>query len=292
LFGALVEEDISTVAVRYVYHSQNGGGIGLSTLVTVRVTIRDFEAPEAEWRALGVEILSTATALARERAFIDATAEVELFDGSLKANAKLVGAFLFAHAAYGTIADYKGFKESVAEMRKDAHEYAMAVRAAIPEIVSHKQPVAPHDVQKGRIVVTADEVSELIDRLEKLKAKSGSMSGKEMDAELEKVGRLFRSLRRKLDANDAKMVEQYLTDGGLPTPHRRPQAPTPRQGKEITRPDSFEELRRQVEEAVHNTGPARSALAPGPRAGSPRPRRRMFFGRAPVRASTGQPKLL
>lgn len=265
----------------------------MSTLVTVRVTIRDFEAPAAEWRALGIEILSTATALARETAFIGATAEVELFDGSLKANAKLVGAFMLAHAAYGTIADYKGFKESIAEMKKDAHEYAIAVKEAIPRIVTHKQRVADQDVQKAKIVVTADELSELIDRLEKLKSKSGSMSPKEMDAELEKVGRLFRSLRRKLDANDAKMVEQYLTDGGLPAPLRPPHAPTPRQGKEITRPESFEDLQRQVEEAVRDTGPVRMvAPASGARSGSARPRRRMFFGRAPVLASAVQPKML
>jgi hypothetical protein len=251
----------------------------------VRVTIRHFEASEREWAALGDEIFAAAVQLAEQSALSDANAEVELVDGSLKAKAALVGALM----VYGAIADYKGFKESLAEMAHDARAFATTIQETIPQIVSQKRDISRQDVRKGKIVVTAEELSKLIERLEKLKEKSKTISPAELSAELEKVERGFIFLRRNLDKEDLAIATRHLAEGKFPLPERQPKMPLGTDGMAIMRPDTFEELRRRIEEAAPAVHMARSgASEPQQR----RPRRRMYFKRAPVRATESDPKLL
>jgi hypothetical protein len=250
----------------------------LSKLVSARVTIRNFEAPEQVWAELGEQIFSAAVQLAEQTSMRNANAEVELIDGSLRAATSLFGAMLIG---YGVIADYKGFKESLVEIGQDTRRFGTAIREVIPQIVRDKHRIGPHDVRKGKIVVTAEEISKLIERLEKLKVQSQTMNEAELSAELDKVARGFKFLRKQLDQKDREVVERYLAEGDLPVPGV-PRLPVRDESKAILRPDSFEELRRRIEEAELDRPlamhPPRADVAPVRR------RRRMYFKRAPVRA--------
>jgi hypothetical protein len=222
-------------------------------------------------------------------ALIDATAEIELVDGSLKATAILAGALM----VYGAVADYKGFKESLAEIGHDARQFAIAIRDTIPKVVSEKHDLTGQEVRKGKIVVTAEEISKLIERLEKLKENSQTMSETELSAELDKIARGFRFLRKQLDQKDMAAVEQYMVNGNLPVPGRYPRPLVGAQGKEIIQPDTFEELRRRIEEAEISSGPlAMQAPDVAKRSAPARRRRRMYFKRASVRPTVKNLKLL
>lgn len=263
----------------------------MSNLVTVRVTIRDFEAPEREWAAIGDEIFATAVQLAEQTSLIGATAAVELVDGSLKAKAALVGGLLLA--TYTGIAAYKDFKDSLAEIAQDSRKVATAIEAAIPRIVGRTRDIARQDVKKGKAVIAAEEISKLIEQLEDLKENSKTMSEAELEAKINGIGRRFRSLRTELDHKDMTIVERYMVSGGLPIPRRLPPLPVANQSsREAVRPDTFEELRRQIEEAElqrrRPKGAADFARSAGPR----RPRRRMYYRSAPVRPAAGASQIL
>ncbi|MDP1838956.1 MAG: hypothetical protein Q8N31_04685 [Reyranella sp.] len=259
----------------------------MSNLVSVRVTIRHFEAAEQQAAALGDEILKAAVGLAGQTALRDTDAEVELVEGSLRVKAGLVGALM---AAYGVVADYKGFKESVAEIAQDTRLFATAIREAIPQIVNEKQGMAPQDVRGGKISVTAEELSMFIEQLEKLKDNSRTMSEEQLSIELEKIARRFRFLKRQLDHKDMATVEKNMAQLDLPAPTRWPTSPTPRHEREIIRPDSFEDLRRRIESREFDRISAKSA--PDSKAAPALRRRRIYFKRAAVRSSADNPKLL
>ena len=253
----------------------------MSNLVTTRVTVRNFQASEQEWTTLGDEILAAAVQLAGQMTLSTATAQIELIESSFGAKASLVGALL---AGYGIVADYKGFKESLVEIAQDSRHFATAVTETIPQIVGHKHSIAQQDVRKGRTVVTAEEISKLIERLERLKDSSQTMSEDELSVELENIARGFRSLRKQLDDKDLATVERHMAQGHLPVPGRPPIPDASHGRKEILRPDTFEELRRRIEEAMRFGGPlAQRAPGPARESAAPRQRRRRYFKSAPVR---------
>jgi hypothetical protein len=262
----------------------------LSNLVTVQVTIRRFDAPEAEWNQLGEQLFAKASSLAGETSLKNTIAQVALFEGSLTGRVGLIGSLLLA--AYGATADYKGFKESIAEMEKDGRWVATKIREAIPQIVGEHQPVARTDVSKGRVVVAAEEISKLIEQLEKLKKHSRTMSADDLAADLDGIVRRIRSLRRQLDQADMATLEGYMATEGVPIPSRG-KLPAPSAGQDVLRPDLFEELRQRLEETGRLERPLGMSLpdAAVERARSRR-RRRMYFKRASVQGTEQNPKLL
>jgi hypothetical protein len=210
----------------------------------------------------------------------------------MKVKAGVIGSLLFA---YSFIADYKGFKEGLSEMVSDGRAIAAGIRETIPKIVGETHPIPAKDVKKGRVVVVAEQVSELIEELEALKANSATMSERELHAALDKVASRFRSLQKQLDQKDFHAVEQYLIQGDLLVPAKRPSSYTPDQGKDAIRPDLPEELRRRIEGRTQLIGGAiqketednRQMAVPRRRR-----RRRMYFKRAPVLVAEENPKLL
>lgn len=161
----------------------------------------------------------------------DVVVDVELEEGSLRVRVTVAG---FLIAAYGIVADYKGFKESVTELCNDAKQYAIDVCEPF------KEEAGASDQQVYRFerrTKTAGKLYRLAKHLEKLEKSAAEISSKDMQRELAEANRELSSLMRDLSPAEAEFVETKLIKStGLPPPSRWP-SPAPEQPRTAIRDD-------------------------------------------------------
>ncbi len=95
----------------------------MAHLAQTYVHLRPYELNAETIQRLGAAIQESAEVAALEFYRGGVTIDVDLEEGSAKFWITVLGALEIAHIAYGTIADYKGFKESIGEMVQDARSF-------------------------------------------------------------------------------------------------------------------------------------------------------------------------
>jgi hypothetical protein len=141
----------------------------------------------------------------------DVNVDVALDEGSLIARITVVGAALFA--AYGGVANYKGFKESVAELCNDAHTFGMDVCGAFVKR-AEASPRQAYRVEKR--LKTPGKLDRVIKRLEKLNSEESHLSPSDLQRQLSIIRQDLVMIERDLSSQDAVIVTQVLRFERLP----------------------------------------------------------------------------
>lgn len=95
----------------------------MAHLAQTYVHLRPYELNTETIQRLGTAIQESAEVAALKFYRGGVTIDVDLEEGSAKFWITVVGALSAVHVAYGTIADYKGFEESIGEMVQDARSF-------------------------------------------------------------------------------------------------------------------------------------------------------------------------
>src|SRR5262249_43360679 len=107
---------------------------------------------------------------------------VDLEAGSLKARITVIGSIVVF--LYTVIADYKGFKEGIGELCKDAREYAYDVCGGVLQLTGASEKEV---VKIEKRTMTPGRVSRVIDRLEKLEAAASALNERQRHQEVQKI---------------------------------------------------------------------------------------------------------
>jgi len=97
----------------------------MAKLAQAYIYLRPFEVSEPRLIGFARATEATAAEVAQRVYDVEISIDVDLEAGSLKARITVIGSI--AVFLYTGIADYKGFKESIGELCKDAREYAYDV---------------------------------------------------------------------------------------------------------------------------------------------------------------------
>jgi hypothetical protein len=132
-------------------------------------------------------------------------------------NITVVGGLLLG--AYSTVADYKGFKDSIVEMCNDAREFSVDVcspfvkRAVVPE----------EDVYRfERRLKTPGKLYRLSKRLEKLEHSVNELSPRDIQKELARLRAELDAATRDLSESDKNAILPRLRRPSLPPPEKWP----------------------------------------------------------------------
>jgi hypothetical protein len=118
-----------------------------------------------------------------------------------------------AHVTYGIIADYKGFKEGIVELCKDAREFGADVCGAITK----NSGASDHQIFRiEKRSKTPGRIRRLIDKLEDLNEIEGQLSKSELARLLERVRRDLELLEKDLSPDEIKTLHQALRFENLP----------------------------------------------------------------------------
>jgi hypothetical protein len=138
------------------------------------------------------------------------TVDVTLEEASLKGRVTVLGALL---VGYGVIADYKGFKESIGELCKDAREYAVDVCG---EIVKEARATKNQVYRTERRLKTPGKLDRLIARLERLNSAGERLSRADYQKELDSIRHEWQLIERDLSQNEVALVAKALAFENLP----------------------------------------------------------------------------
>ena len=172
------------------------------------------------------------------------TVDVRLEEGSLKTWVSVAGVL----TVYGAIADYKGFKESIQEMCKDAREYSVDVCGAFTEAAK---------VNKGQVyrverrLKTPGKINRALKKIEQLDKAAESMGIDKLQAQLKDVQDELQEISTELSEEDRKKMRQALIFENLPMLRERP--PNSRRvepAKVGRKPDEEEPLLLDVEPSM------------------------------------------
>jgi hypothetical protein len=188
----------------------------MAKLAQAYVHLRLFEVTEGQLNELGHATEAIAAEVAqrvyRREIFID----VELEGGSLKCRVTAIG-LLFA--AYGVIADYKGFKDSITEMCKDAREYAYDVCGEVIKITGASKNEI---VSVQRRPMTPGRLSRVIERLERLDAAGGTLNERQRHQEMQKILQMLEAIKSGLTAKEVDLLDTVLEYRHLPPSQQAP----------------------------------------------------------------------
>ncbi|MGY4198922.1 hypothetical protein [Bradyrhizobium sp. USDA 4520] len=149
----------------------------MAHLAQTYVHLRPYGLNAETIQRLGAAILKSAEVGARDCYGGDVTVEVDLEEGSAKIWIAVLGAL---SAVYGTIADYKGFKESIGEMVQDARWFGDFM------IEATKQNTHATDKQVFRTerrLQTPGKIKRVTEKLEKLE--HSGLNAKQLNKQLE-----------------------------------------------------------------------------------------------------------
>jgi hypothetical protein len=133
------------------------------------------------------------------------TVDVRLEEGSLRTWVSVAGVLTLS--AYGVIADYKGFKESIQEMCKDAREYGLDVCGAFTEAAkAHKGQV----YRVERRLKTPGKLNRVLKKIEQLDKAAESMGTDKLQAQLKDVQDELQTISSELTEEERKMMRQAL----------------------------------------------------------------------------------
>jgi hypothetical protein len=167
------------------------------------------------------------------------TVDVLLEEGSLKTWVSITGAL----AIYGAIANYKGFKESVAEMCKDAREYSVDVCGAFAQAAK----VNPGQVFRvERRLKTPGKLSRVLKKLEQLDKAAETMGTDKLQAQI-------REVQDELVAVQSELTEALVFEN-LPMIRERPRNRRPEQFKVALKPEEeYEPMLLQLDNSVDSS---------------------------------------
>ncbi len=179
------------------------------------------------------------------------TVDVRLEEGSLRTWVSVAGVLTI----YGAIADYKGFKESVQEMCKDAREYSMDVCGEFTA-AAHVNKSQVFRVE--RRLKTPGRLNRLLKKLEQLDRVAEKMGTDKLQDELKEVQRELAAIQNELSDEDNKVLQRALVFENLPTLRRRPLNRRVEPLKVATKPEDDEPLLMEME----TVGPPTKKIPP------------------------------
>jgi len=143
------------------------------------------------------------------------TVDVRLEEGSLRTWVSVAGVL----AVYGAIADYKGFKESVQEMCKDAREYSVDVCGAFTEAAKANRGQV---YRVERRLKTPGKLNRLLRKIEQLDKAAESMGTDKLQAQLKDVQDELQAISIEFTEEERKTMRQALVFENLPMLRERP----------------------------------------------------------------------
>jgi hypothetical protein len=179
--------------------------------------------------------------------------DVELEEGSLKVRVTVIGSLVLS--LYANVANYKGFKDSVADMCNEAREYTVDVCGAF------KERAGAADTQVYRMerrLKTPGKLYRLLRKLEKLEGSVTELSPKEMRSRLRDAHEELEAILSDLSDEEGAVVVKAVNFKKLPPvkewPRRgdedkMPRVATKRQSEEF---DFFRDSRAVPEEEASN----------------------------------------
>lgn len=174
------------------------------------------------------------------------TVDVRLEEGSLRTWVSVAGVLTLS--AYGVIADYKGFKESIQEMCKDAREYGLDVCGAFTEAAKANKGQV---YRVERRLKTPGKLNRVLKKIEQLDKAAESMGTDKLQAQLKDVQDELQTISSELTEEERKMMRQALLFENLPMLRERP--PNSRRvepAKVARKPDEEEPLLLDVEPSM------------------------------------------
>lgn len=193
----------------------------MAQLAQAYLHLKPYFASRRKLQALGKFADAVASDAAKRIYAGGVVVDVELEEGSLIARVTVVG-LLAGHLAletYSKIADYKGFKDSVAELCDDAQSFAVDVC----EPFRKKAGASPEQVFRfERRLKTPGKLNRIAKRLHRLEESVDRLSPKDLQKELSEVNRALSRVMQDLAPVDAQLVEKALTVRKLPPPSKWP----------------------------------------------------------------------
>jgi hypothetical protein len=162
--------------------------------------------------------------------------EVRLSDGSLKGWVGLTSSLTIALGMYGAIANYKGFKESISEIKSDAIWFGNIVSE---KFVSESNLNGGYLYRKENRTKTPGKIKRLIDRRERLEKNRQSFSDSIIKSENIEIERMLQKILEDVDPSERASVRKLL---GEDTP-TLPLPEAPRLVLNPTREEQFQILR-------------------------------------------------
>jgi hypothetical protein len=149
--------------------------------------------------------------------------DIQIEEGSLITRITVVGGLLLG--AYSTIADYKGFKDSVVEMCDDAREFAVDVCSPFVR----KAGVPKEDVYRfERRLKTPGKLYRLSKRLEKLEHSVNELSPRAIQKELASLRAELDAATKDLSTSDRDKILVGFKRPKLPPPEKWPTPDEPK----------------------------------------------------------------
>ncbi len=201
----------------------------MSRLAEAYFHLKPFKVSEDEMQRLGREVSSIAAAAALSLFEPECEIEVRLESGSLKGRAQVIGGI--ALLAYGTIAEYKDFREGVGLLVEDAQKFGGAVIEKSLE-VAHVTPQQVFRVERRK--KTPGKILKLLRRREWLRAHRSQLAPDAIAQELKAIGALDREVLADLEPEEQRVFEKVIRDDEAPdAPAKEPE------------PEAVEERRKQ-----------------------------------------------
>jgi hypothetical protein len=123
-------------------------------------------------------------------------------------------------ATYSAVADYKGFKESLAEMNRDARMFGQLV---LDGIRSNLGATNDQVIRAERRTMTPGRIHRVINRLEQLNEFGPKLSDREREKQMRRIARELRAIEYDLTPQEAEKLHENLVYENLPAlPKPRP----------------------------------------------------------------------
>ena len=182
----------------------------MTTVAQAYFHIRQVRLDDTRLRGLG-DLASSLSAEAASGLYPpDSVIEVRLSEGSLKGWITVGG---IAIAAYGVIADYKGFKESILELNSDAKIFSEIV---IQKFIEKSDLGGGQVYRQGRRTKTPGRIKRLIERRERLNEHRSELSKSIIDRENIEIEMLLQEILTEVDPSERAIVRKLLGESQLP----------------------------------------------------------------------------
>lgn len=208
------------------------------------IHLRPYGLDRERVNVLGDRALEIAIKAAQEVYGGDVAIELILEEGSAKFWAKVSAVFFAAHFAYGTIADWKAFKEQVTEWVNEARQFGDKV---IGEIVKETGAKPSQVYRTERRLKAPGKLRRLIEQLEDLNEVSRTMPRAQIVRQMEQiVVRELEALKAELTREEMKRLFQELKFENLPPlnelPREKPIDPMPKVGMRVDQNQRHREM--------------------------------------------------
>jgi hypothetical protein len=205
----------------------------VAQLAQTYIHLNPYEVSQKRLNALGRRAERIAIQKARTVYGGNVTVDVRLEEGSLRTWVSVAGALTI----YGAIADYKGFKESVQEMCKDAREYSVDVCGAFTTAAQAKRGQV---YRVERRLKTPGKINRLLKRIEQLDQVAEKMSADKLQSQLKEVQLELETIQNELSDQEKSLMQHALVFENLPMLRRRPQNRRLEAPKVVAKPEEDE----------------------------------------------------